>query len=99
MTRRLVTCVVLTCDACGAPVGDDSDLHFEGVARAEAAARDFSWTTDGLGRWHCAECPDLVDPRRSPAPMIEGQEMFSPTLGVDSLDQHLRQAGFLPWAP
>jgi hypothetical protein len=99
MSRRLVTCVVLACDGCGAPVGDDCALYFEGVAAAEAGARDFCWTTDGLGQWHCPECPELLDARPTPVPMIDGQETFSPELGVDRLEQRLRRAGFLPWAP
>ena len=99
MTMRVVTCLLLFCDQCGQPLGDDSvDMHFQAVPGMERAARDLDWTTDGAGRWHCPECPELVDEvTRKPVPEIDGQETFSPTLGTDRLELALRRAGYGPW--
>ncbi len=99
MTMRVVTCLLLFCDHCGAPLGDDSvDMHFQAVPGMETAARDCGWTTDGAARWHCPECPELVDEVTcKPVPEIDGQETFSPTLGVGRLELALRRTGYGPW--
>ena len=99
MTMRVVTCLLLSCDHCGRPLGDDiGDMHFLAVPGMEKAARDLDWTTDGAGRWHCPECPELVDEvTRKPALDIEGQETLAPALGVDPLELALRRAGYVPW--
>jgi hypothetical protein len=98
MTMRVVTCLLLFCDQCGQPLGDDSvDMHFQAVPGMETAARDLGWTTDGAGRWHCPECPELVDEvTRKPVPEIDGQETLSPALGVDPLELALRRGGLRP---
>jgi hypothetical protein len=99
MTMRVVTCLLLSCDHCGRPLGDDiGDMHFLAVQGMEKAARDLDWTTDGTGRWHCPECPELVDEVTcKPVPEIDGQETLSPALGVDRLELALRRAGYGPW--
>ncbi len=99
MTMRVVICLLLFCDHCRAPLGDGGvDMHFQAVSGMETAARDLDWTTDGAGRWHCPECPELVDEVTcQPVPEIDGQETFSPTLGVDRLELALRRAGYRPW--
>jgi hypothetical protein len=99
MSVRVVTCLLLFCDHCGEPLGDGvADMHLQAVPGMETAALDCGWTTDGVGRWHCPECPELVDGvSRKPVPEIDGQGSFSPTLGLDPIERQLRRAGYVPW--
>jgi hypothetical protein len=92
--RRLVTCIVLLCDRCGAPLGCEGEMHFDTVDHMSRAAVDLGWSTDGKGRWHCEECPCLVD-ETQPAPVIDGQEAFE--LAEDPQERILRLAGLMPW--
>lgn len=94
MTRRLVTCMVLLCDGCDAPLGCEGEMHFDSVAHMTQAALDLGWSTDGEGRWHCEECPELENTTQ-PVPMIDGQEVFE--LPEDPQERLLRRVGLMPW--
>lgn len=93
MTRRLVSCIVLHCDGCGAALGCDGEMHFDSEPHMAGAATDLGWTTDGQDRWHCTDCPALE--AAEPAVVIEGQESFD--LRDDPLERMLRRVGLMPW--
>jgi hypothetical protein len=104
MGRKRVTCVVLECDRCGAALEGDEPFarHYREnqVRLMEAEAETFGWSTDGRGRWHCAECPALEDEHATgKAGVIPGQAELAAELRVDVEERLLRRAGFLPWTP
>ena len=104
MGRKRVSCVILECDRCGAALEGDEPFvrHYREneVRRMEAEAEEFGWSTDGQGRWHCAECPPLEDKHATAkVAVIPGQAELDEELGVDVQERLLRKAGLFPWAP
>ncbi len=67
MSYEACACLVVHCDGCGVPLGDDECVwHFsmgDSTDQAVAeAALEYGWTTDGERRWHCERCPELSSP-------------------------------------
>ena len=70
-----ITCYVLICDGCGEDlIFDDCRPHYDTPDPLEGDGREFGWTTDDRGAWHCGDCPPLVGEER--VPVIPGQLNF-----------------------
>jgi hypothetical protein len=70
-----ITCYVLICDGCGEDlIYDDCRPHHDTPDPLEADGREFGWTTDDRGAWHCSDCPPLVG--EEAVPVISGQLNF-----------------------
>src|SRR5207247_7724917 len=84
----------------GPPRGDEPFArHYREnqVRLMEAEAETFGWSTDGRGRWHCAECLALEDEHATgKAGVIPGQAELAEELGVDVEERLRRRPGFLP---
>ena len=98
MGRKRLHCVALECDACGCGLEGQHDAFVRRypenkVRLLEADAGRTGWTTDGLGRWHCAGCPELEDRRtRTPAAVQTAHAVVPDTL-AELEDQLVRLAG------
>jgi hypothetical protein len=60
MSYREIVMVGVNCDGCGTEfVFDDEFALFGTGDEALACALDTGWTTDGQGKHHCTDCPDI----------------------------------------